>query len=283
MESLEPTQVSASAGPEVGGNEIETRSRDELRVCSNCQASNARGDDFCIACGAPLASSDHEATPGELVGATSEDHPPSSGSGRYIASWKVAVAGVLLAAALAGLAAFATLWQLESSKSHRLRDQLATTRSGLDATKSALAATRAQLDSTNALSNKRRAVLLQAQDILGKVDPLLSSVDNVQSKAGGLASQGTAVSGDSEAIIATVAGLVNYLIRSNGGYVDFAWVNQEIASANSEIDALRYDESVFSTDDESYTGASTAFVTKANSFSSSIRVLERQLKSVTSK
>jgi hypothetical protein len=274
------------AEAEVGADVVEIRSTDTLRFCTSCLVSNTSDDAFCTACGAPLPQGTPEeqsvrasaAVPDRAMEAES-----AARKSRHVASWKLGVSGVLLAAALTGVGVFATLWQLQSGKAHRLGRELAGARSELAATKATLSDTRVRLASTNGLSNRRRAVLLQAQDVLGKVDPLLSSVDNVQSKAGDLAAQGTVLSNDAEAIVSTAADLVNYLVQSSGGYVDSAWVGQEIDTANSEIATLRYDESVFSGDDGRYENASTSFVAKADSFSASIRALQKQLRAVTTK
>jgi uncharacterized membrane protein YgcG len=204
-------------------------------------------------------------------------------SGRQPRSGKLVAAVIALGVAIAMLAAFATLWQLERSHASRLQADLSQVQTKLALTRTTLKATRANLASTASLSDKRRAVLLQAQDVVAKVDSLLSAVDNIQGKAGILESQGSTMAGDAEIFISTVSDLVNYLVRSSGGYVDYAWVGQEIATANSQLAGLRYDESTFSSGDSSYGGASRSFGLKADAFSSSVRALQKQLKAVTSK
>jgi hypothetical protein len=304
METSEPVRPLHSVDHEEAaatGDVVEIRAVEQLRFCSSCLVSNASSDKFCSACGAELPSTTE---PGELPDADIEQtavtaaedvlHAPVHGfadeaptvmkhPGQSLRGWQFPGAGLLLALAVAGLATFAALWQSQSNHATRLQRSLAKTSTELASTKATLLTTQAQLFSARSLSDKRRAVLVQAADVVAKVDPLLSSVDNIQGKAQTMSSLGSGLSGDAETFISTVAGLVNYLYRSEGGYVDYAWVNQQIDNANTQLNTLRYDESMFSTGDTAYGDASKAFGVKADAFSVSVRRLQKQLKDVTAK
>src|SRR5262249_9406864 len=140
-----------------------------------------------------------------------------------------------LVGSVAGVIAFAVLWQLQTSRATRLQNEVTQQHTSLLSTRAALRSTREQLSAATRLSAKRRAVLLQAGDVASKVDPLLSAVDNIEGKAGELSAQGSTVAFDAESFISTVTDLVNYLVRTSTDYVDYAWVNQEIDAANTQL------------------------------------------------
>jgi hypothetical protein len=288
--------------PIESGEVVEMRPTEILRVCPNCLVSNTSANQFCTACGTQLPQTDAVSNTNAAVQpADAEFAWPASASaisvsppvprsafesepaGRRLGGRLLVVAIAALVAALAGFAIFAALWQMERNHASRLHGALTQSRLDLASTKAKLAATQAKLSSATSLSDKRRAVLLHAQDVVAKVDPLLSAVDNIQGKAGNLASQGSAMTGDAETFISTVADLVNYLVNSSGGYVDYTFVGQQIDTANSELSTLRHDESAFSSGDSSYGGASKSFGVKADAFSASVRALQKQLSAVTSK
>jgi hypothetical protein len=302
-EPARPSHTLASAEAAVSGDVVEIRPTEILRVCPECLVSNTSADTFCTACGTELpAAADTDLLPEPDVPldrtafmapereidpplnlSTEERSPAARRSERLLHGWHLAVAGFLLALTLAGLATFAALWQAESNHASTLLRSLSDTRAELASTKATLHATQAQLAETASLSDKRRAVLLQAADVVGKVDPLLSAVDNIQGKAENLSAQGSVLTADADSFISTVSDLVNYLIRTSSDYVDYSWVEQQIDSANSQLNTLRYDESAFSSGDAGYSDASKSFGVKADAFSASVRALQKQLKAVSSK
>jgi hypothetical protein len=274
-----------------------------LRICPNCLVSNAHDDRFCTACGTQLPRVE-EVSETEDAGRQDEDAPepagvsspilisppvprsafaPARSPGWQLSGGKLAATLAVVAAAFAALVALAALWQTERNHANELQAHLSQSRLELASTKTKLAATKARLSSATSLSDKRRAVLLQAQDVVAKVDPLLSSVDNIQARAGNLASQGSTLAGDADSFISTVTDLVNYLVHSSGGYVDYNWVGQQIDTANSQLTTLSYDESSLSSGDSSYENASKSFGVKADAFSASVRSLQKQLKAATAK
>jgi hypothetical protein len=303
METPEPARLGGAIDQTVGGEVVEIRPSEVLRVCPNCLVSNTRDNRFCTGCGTQLprvagvletedaGPQDEDAPEPVRVSTPTLISPPVPRSAfapepspeRQLRGAKLVATLALLVAAVAALVAFAALWQTERSHANRLQTDLAQSQLELASTKTKLRATQARLTSATSLSDKRRAVLLQAQDVVAKVDPLLSSVDNIQARAGNLASQGSTVTEDADSFISTVTDLVNYLVRSSGGYVDAAWVGQQIDTANSQLATLGYDESSFGSGYSSYGNASKSFGVKADAFSASVRALQKQLKTVTSK
>jgi hypothetical protein len=303
METPEPARFADAIDPTEGGEVVEMRPAEILRVCPNCLVSNTRDNRFCTACGTQLPGAE-EVLETERAAPDDEDavkpvgvsspiliSPPVPRSAftlepppeRELRGGKLVATLAVLVAAVAACVAFAALWQTERSHANRLQADLIQSRLALASTKTKLVATQARLSSATSLSDKRRAVLLQAQDVVAKVDPLLSSVDNIQARAGNLASQGSTLAGDADSFISTVTDLVNYLVHSSGGYVDYDWVGQQIDTANSQLATLSYDESSLSSGDSSYGNASKSFGVKADAFSASVRALQKQLKAVTAK
>lgn len=197
-----------------------------------------------------------------------------SGSRSLIVVSTLAVAAVALAATL-GL-----FWQRERQHAHSLSTRVDVTRAQLHSTQSRLKLTEAKLAATKSLSEKRRGVLLKAKGVLAQVDPLLSSVDGVQARAGDLQRQGDALSGDAEGLIQTTITLVNYLVQTDASYIDNSYVNDLIDQANTQLDGVRADETLFAAGDARYSGASVTFGHKADAFSSAVRQLQQQLKGV---
>jgi hypothetical protein len=298
----EDQHVEAAPEPRRGtGHEI--RPVDNLKVCAACLVSNSAADTFCTACGAPLhvisdAGADTSAgvspaateirdqwsAPLERTTVQPGVHPPVPAAAFAAVPaatqrrrWPLV--GALLVG-IAGAAAFAMLWQVQTTHAHRLSRALGTTRTSLASTRSTLHQTQAKLSSAKALSEKRREVLLQAKNVLAKVEPLLSSVDAVQNKADTVGDQGSTLSGDAETFIGTVAGLVNYMIDNDASYYDWSWINQQIDDANSQLGTIRYDENVLSADSSAYGSASDKFAVKASAFTQSVRTLEKQLNQV---
>jgi hypothetical protein len=190
---------------------------------------------------------------------------------------------VVTVLAVAAAAALAVLWRNEHSHADRLQRTLTATQASLTATRTSLTRTRAQLDATTAVANRRRTVLLQAKQVLLKVDPLLSSVDNLQSKAQTVQGDSGTLVGDAETLIQTTISLVNYLVATNTDAVDYTYVDGLISDANSELDSVRADETVMSVADGAYGSASTGFGNRADSFSASVRSLQKELNGVTGK
>lgn len=274
----------------------ELRPIDNLKICSSCLVQNSATDMFCTACGAefPPAPAAEEPTteildawpaePAPAVEQTTVQPPlPVSAGARSASSRRSRILIAALVAALAGLAAVAVMWQMQTQHAHKLSRTLAATRGTLASTQSMLKKSRLKLDSANALSERRKVVLLQAGDVLAKVDPLLSSVDTIQNKAGTVGDQGSTLSSDSETFISTVADLVNYMINNDAAYYDWGWINQQIDSANGELGTIRADEAVLYGDTSAYGSASDKFGTKASAFTQSVRTLEKQLNAAVGK
>jgi hypothetical protein len=189
---------------------------------------------------------------------------------------------VLVAAALvATAAAFAGLWVVQLQHAKKLNRSLHRTQSTLALTQTSLARTKKSLANATNQSERRREAIVQTQDVLQKVDPLLSSVDNVQGKANDMSAQGENVSSDAEVFISTVADLVNYMVDNGNDptVLDYGWITGQIDTANNELDSLRADEGLFGSDAADYGSASSAFGTKATSFTQAVRTLQKQLKS----
>jgi hypothetical protein len=296
----------------------ELRPIGKLKICASCLVSNASHDLFCTACGAKLtevfeasdfAEAAESSEDGSSEVATAVAPPPAVVSPDFVTENEVSSqetwpsdaledvlplsstsalrpdaahrrATWLLVAALVAVTAagamVAVLWRMQASDAQHLRRSLHATRLSLSSTKSELVRTNQTLAAKSSESEKRRRALVQTQDVLAQVDPLLSSVDGVQHKAGSLADRGSTISADAEAFITTVADLVNYMLQP--GVNDYGYVDQQVAVANSELDTIRVDESLFSDDNSAYGTASTAFGTKASAFTQSVRALQRQLK-----
>jgi hypothetical protein len=287
---------------------VELRPIESLRVCPTCLVSNSANDVYCTGCGIPLSAdapgdsaeadpddttagvtpslpaplpAEHAVTLSHMTFATPVplQHAPLSRSQR----WLVVLAGVLAVAAAAGAVAFALLWRSQSQHVERVQARLETTQGDLSRVETSLAKTQSNLTAVTSLAEKRRSVLVRTRDVLAQVDPLLSSVDAIQNKASDVRAQGDALSADADSLISTLATLVNYLVDTDADYVDWYYVGDLIDDANGELDSVRADETLFAADDASYNTASTRFGHKADDFSASVRLLQRQLKNVTTK
>ena len=187
MDASEPVRSGATDSTE-GGDVVEMRPAELLRVCPNCLVSNTREDRFCTACGTHLTRVE-EVSETEDAGRQDEDalEPPGASnpilisspvprsafappdqSGRQLRRGKLVATLAVAAAAFAALVAFAALWQTERSHANQLQADLSQSRLALTSTKAKLATTQARLSSATSLSDKRRAVLLQAQDVAGE-------------------------------------------------------------------------------------------------------------------
>lgn len=266
------------------------------QTCPHCQASNTATDRFCTTCGsslqalgaAPPDPSSEGTDPEERTASLPPQDPTIQQSGPTTSpsrrrTWLGRLVATIAVVAIGATAAFAVMWRNERSHAHRLQRSLNTTQASLASTRTSLARTRAQLGATTAVANRRRTVLLQAKQVLLKVDPLLSSVDNLQSKAQTVQGDSGTLVSDAETLIQTTISLVNYLVATNTDAVDYTYVDGLISDANSELDSVRADEAVLSVADGGYGTASTAFGNRADSFSTSVRSLQKELNGVTGK
>lgn len=251
---------------------VDSASTANRAVCAHCGRENSVQDGYCTSCGAALPVGalasvpiEREQTLGSVTGLRRLTRVPP------LAGFVALIAAVVLAALLA----------LEFSHARRINNELASTRVSLQQTERHLVRTLHQLSSSTALSKRRRAVLLQAQTVLQKVNPLLSSVDGVQSQAQTLQGNADTLSSDAATFNQTVVTLINYLLQNDASSWDLSYVNTLIDDANSELDSVGSDEGEVSNADDTYNHASASFGNRADSFSSSVLALEKQLKSVT--
>lgn len=142
---------------------------------------------------------------------------------------------------------------------------------------------KARLVSTEKLSEKRRAVLLQAKVVLTRVDPLLSSIDGLQQSVSEIRADRDQFTSDVETLHSSLIDLANNLIdaNNNGYYLDASYLNSAINSVNYELQSVRDDSYVLNNSDSNYCSASDRFGNRADSFSASVRRLQRQLRAVT--
>ena len=282
-----------------------------MDTCPRCGAVTATDTAFCTACGAVihphLSSSESEATltqppssprsgmpapltkwlgapdasggdiaPGQLVPDAAHTAPRkwrdekapwemTVGSCVAIAPAKRFTVRRLLAAmvvlvAIAVVTVLAVAWRSEAA-AHQAADRK------LDHLSAQLAYVRSNLAQAKAIARKRRAVLLQAGATLGKVDPLLTRVDAVKSAA----------ARDAQAYSAwanSLAVAYNYLNDSSYLSLDVAYLDLLISDANSRLTKADAADVV-------YERAVKAFGNNADSFTQSVRAMQRQLKSVT--
>jgi hypothetical protein len=251
-------------------------------VCRNCGRENGTRDAFCTGCGHSLPVGLEGPADTKPTGAATEAIPNLRTRGRLARLRSRRAAAVAVAVIAAG--AFAVLWIIQMQHAHRLTRELASEQVALNQTRTHLNRTLHRLSSATALSRRRRAVLLQAQTVLTKVNPLLSSVDGVQSRAGTLQSDAQALSSDSASLIQTMLTLSNYLVNQNnsGASWDVSYVNSLADQVNSQLAVVRSDATEVDAAGGGYNRASTSFGDKANSFSSSVIDLQKQLQAATS-
>ncbi len=302
-----PTSDDARAVP-ADERVVELRPIASRGVCPACFVSNSASDVYCTGCGTTLSAdaprdsgvADPDGTaagvtlplPAPLpaehavkLSNTAVETPvrPQHAATSQSQRWPLLLVGLLAVAAAAGAVAFALLWRSQSRHVDRVQARLEATQNDLSRVETSLTKTRANLTAVTSLAEKRRSVLVRTRDVLAQVDPLLSSVDAIQKKASDVRAQGDALSADADSLISTLATLVNYLVDTDADYVDWYYVGDLIDDANGELDSVRADETLFTADDASYNTASTRFGHKADDFSASVRLLQRQLKNVTTK
>jgi len=282
----------------------EIRSMENLGVCPHCLTSNTAADDFCTACGAALSPSAEQDTTGIITPENTPEQaadqpagaslPPRIDADTLITAapaiaslaaagrrWPLVAASIIAIAGIAAGVAFAVLWRSQVNHVTHVEQQLDQTQQQLRVASTNLGTTRANLSATTALASRRRAVLVKAQNVLATVDPLLSSVDDIQSKASSIQTQRDVFTSDSNTLTSTMITLANYVIQNNSASIDSVYLQSLIDQANSELGTVQADQANLGSADSGYTAASTGFGIKANAFSTAVRSLQRQLKTVT--
>ena len=278
------TEVLAPGGGEVA----ELRPVENLRVCSQCLVSNSAQDAFCTACGTALhTSSVQEATTEAPLMASSADAshvvpdtlavPISAPSPRR--RWPLIVVAVIAVGGLAASASFALLWRSEVNHGTRLEASLDANESSLRTAQAALASTRGRLAATTSLAARRRTVLLQAAVVLKKVDPLLSDADSIKQITSQIQTARDTFANDSAQMTSDLLYLENFEANPQNypGVDQYALVYQ----VDGELATVRADYAALTSSDGSFSDATTTFGTHADAFTSAVRTLQKQLKSVT--
>jgi hypothetical protein len=243
-------------------------------VCPRCETVATADSVFCTACGtalhAGLIDPDNNGTASTMVGrpvplAHPASHPVETGSRGWI-SRKRLVAVVATLCAVAAVAALAVEWRAEAGAHHAAASKAASLTAQLVVTRGHLASARADLARTTKIAAQRQAVLLQADSTLKKVDPLLSQVDQLKNAAS-QDEQANSDWGDS------LSDAYNYL-NNNMGAIDWSYADSLVDNANQLLTSAQAAES-------NYARVADGFGAKADAFTQSVRLLQRQLKTAT--
>lgn len=235
-------------------------------LCPRCGTAASAVAVFCTACGAVIHP---DLVGGEQDGATPAQHPAAEQRApvRRRITPKRVIAAALVLVVIAAVAALGVAWRSEANAHHAADAKAASLSGQLASTRASLANTRASLAQVQTIARKRKAVLLQAGSTLREVDPLLTKVDGLKSAA-------EKASAANSAWGSSLVDAYTYLNDTSYLDLDVAYLSSLVDRANSLLLEAE-------TAGAAYGRAVTAFGNNADSFTQSVRALQRQLKSVT--
>jgi hypothetical protein len=243
-----PQRTSRSVGAALAPAEVDVR-------CANCGAEITGGEAFCTGCGSAVRA-----------GAFSAD----TRGKRQIRALPAGLAVGLVVVIALGAFEFVQA-RHEHSRAVKARHELAQTRV-------TLAATRTSLARTESLSKRQGAILALTSLVLKKVDPLLTDADQLRQLTGNIQTARDTFARDSGQMTTDLIFLENYEANpqnypSTDQYSLIAQVNSELQTVNAEYANL-------TTNDASFSAASTRFGNHADAFTAQVRLLQHQLQAL---
>jgi hypothetical protein len=205
------------------------------------------------------------AAPWETI-VPSDASPVESPATRRFTKRRMSVAALVLVAVIAVIL-LAVAWRSEANAHHAADAKAALLATQLASTRTSLARTRTELAQVTSIAQRRRAVLVQAGATLRKVDALLTKADALKSAAVKAEDANTAWGN-------SVVDSYNYLSDNDYYSLDISYLNSLVDTSSALLTQAYAAEAA-------YGRAVKGFGNNADSFTQSVRALQRQLKSVT--
>jgi hypothetical protein len=310
MRRRSPSQVTGDGPVKQQSEEGAVVELGMARACPSCGTDVAASESFCTNCGSSLKVEPRRGSKktAKTAGGSDEGSAPSDtpvtgaaapsateavtrvSSGRHSRArllvvsglGALAVVGVVVALVLVALA-----WRSEKSNRREAQRVLAATRVDLAGkrhelavTTSHLAATRKRLARAQALTKRQAAILSQAAVVLGQVDPLLSGVDHLQQITSDIESQRDTFVSDSAQMTSDLLTLENYIANTDPAFADISYEDGLVTQVNAELNNVRAEADSLTSSDSDYTTASDSFGSQADRFTTAVRLLQRQLRTL---